>query len=719
MSLFRPTLEIIDAMPGAGKTHFFIQMAKSLLFDPNPKYKLLYVAPTKALLVEVALRITGNIRRPKLPGSKSVGSYERNKIHCVWYNDDPEEIINQQELSVLKRTNFSFSRDVKITKTLSNMLETDEVCQVGDIILTTYTAFLRTNPVTEEEPTRKIWVFFDEARRCLGLRKKIYTSLGCLPSIIEAYSPIIHSKSEPDGLVALRFRKPLPTNLSKKLITDLGSSSASAIKYLQTCDYTRTTQYLVLDTKKLNIIYKKIGEDTYKIRSMGLKYRNSNSGVTGFPIYPFMKPNHLFDGYERVTVLSAYFAHSQMYHMLKQDNYRMINMVTPRAKDRQLIEDSPQLLSVYKKFSPILRERSRTLRDSLEKRLHLVPILYKEDDDISGKVHKRNLTKYLLTRGIIVERSVLRKAKELVAASGVKLSSQDVTLGLWNQYWSVHNKNRGSRLSESMYRAAKKDTKFNLYDQLLKLIQPYMVTKSGDILTPLRVLLRESLLRLSKIRPLYLISGQLLTVINSESGECPYMPPRDGYTTWTEALVEDCLYTERSRSRNFNMNIVSGPYLNGLNSWIEGRMLVHLAALNPKPEEIRLYAKALPTYNPEYDYLLDNLMQSVYRTNLRMPEGTDPVYMVLSHEEVAIALNEMMGTNLTVIKNSNKDLVELRLSTTNRRLKEGYQPEARKLCVFRSRYRKYIARGKSEYRIKLQEVETRLRELGWSPRKIG
>jgi hypothetical protein len=142
---------------------------------------------------------------------------------------------------------------------------------------------------------------------------------------------------------------------------------------------------------------------------------------------------------------------------------------------------------------------------------------------------------------------------------------------------------------------------------------------------------------------------------------------------------------------------------------------IHLAALNPPLDVVRLYKKALPDYNPDYDHVLENLIQTVYRTNLRVPFASAPIHMILSHEELAHSLCHMLRRNFRIVPPS-LNLTELRVvkrDTPTRTKVE--QTRVNTLRSYWSRYKVRAAAGDKKAQEKFKEVDKELRQLGWKP----
>ena len=82
--------------------------------------------------------------------------------------------------------------------------------------------------------------------------------------------------------------------------------------------------------------------------------------------------------------------------------------------------------------------------------------------------------------------------------------------------------------------------------------------------------------------------------------------------------------------------ITPSTKLHGLNTYSYLRVFAHIAALNPTPPLIALYAALLgDDYDTDLDHSIENLVQTLYRTSLRDPKAKDKVLMIVPYREQA------------------------------------------------------------------------------------
>ena len=183
-----PVITSIDAYPGAGKTHYFKMKALEMLRAEKPSHVLVYAAPTKALCKEVYDWLVEKLEADGHPELKA-------KIHKVWISDKKKSLdefkrffkshnkdatADNDPRTVSEELNLLLGilpavRDVssEVTRDARNKLFEDIVANAaleGSIILTTHACF---NLVRYRPCARPVWIFFDEARQCLGLRQSL------------------------------------------------------------------------------------------------------------------------------------------------------------------------------------------------------------------------------------------------------------------------------------------------------------------------------------------------------------------------------------------------------------------------------------------------------------------------------------------------------------------------------------------------------------------
>jgi hypothetical protein len=85
--------------------------------------------------------------------------------------------------------------------------------------------------------------------------------------------------------------------------------------------------------------------------------------------------------------------------------------------------------------------------------------------------------------------------------------------------------------------------------------------------------------------------------------------------------------------------------LHGLNEYTPYSVFAHLASLNLPPPLARMLKSILPDYDGHQDNVIENLVQTMYRTQLRSlkPEYTDKVLLIVAFKSTARLLFQKLG----------------------------------------------------------------------------
>lgn len=681
----------VDAFPGAGKTHYFKSTALRCLTEDHPTHVLVYAAPTKILCEEVLASLTASLTKLKRLDLLS-------RIHTAWMNQDM--VAEQSMLKLFSDRSFSSTDIFKVSENLNVFLGTKTFeeaypklakvkdvrklgpLQVGSIIITTHAAF---NCVRNVPTLHKTWVFFDEARSCVGLKDqivipkpfaKIFLLLfGAywLPDkdgkiIRDDNSKLVELRNTPTAEevrteIAKERERFLKNGDHQSLEISMDQRSSKGIGYLQ-------KKMAALEPKRTSIHLLTTDEATFL--STAPKSKSSPHTIS---IYPFHKPTGLFENYDRVTILSAFFADSQMYHSLKE-TYRVVSLINQNENHRKMFEEHPWLRQAWKDCKSV-RGRDSLLKENTWKRLRIVPLLtspmdYDHEDvvEVPEEASTRELrkfspserlTKQTLNNGMLVDRPTLLAVSEMINGEfKLPWDSWKTIEQVW-LYWFIME--RGVPFNEQevfdvrMRAAYARAWEARIHrpfkevlPRLYSLLKPFMFDpKSGEIMFPGWKLARIAL-RYSK---LYGANKPPLMIVNALGGKVVnYMPAKDSRGSenfWQQALVANTTAKLRAKFGT-KFEIPKTPKLNGLNKWQDNDHLVHLAAMNPTNENVSLFKKLLPSYDAVSDFLLENLIQTLYRTSLRDPNADESrlVYLYVTHTAVSDLLVKKIKNPLTL-----------------------------------------------------------------------
>jgi len=594
----------IDASPGAGKTEYFVNKAVKHLEGPS-KQILVYVAPTIQLLSEALRRVHARTKFPP------------HKVHLVV---DKGVGCSKLDLTDIPRTDLRIPADQATVAVnyLLGLIPEDEYkdlkqrngyrrscvrpLQDGDVLFTTHETFLRVR-MRDASPNpfqilKKCHVVFDEARNCVAHTRSVQMKgkqwLNFLNSIETETHARVTTKGQPSWHVMKIINVPKLATLKrvfKVTTTDQLPETARVIHR----DFTKFAK----DGRAALYI---TGTDVANLTD------RKNPKVT---LYAIIRPVTLFEHYGRVTLTSAFFKDSQMYHFLKADGHSFNSL---------LDGDDPDVA--------VIRKRDLLLKSKVSKRLRVAPLI--ASPALSSNTRFRSsLTTTLLQSGLLVPITYRPKPGTEAAAAAL------------------------SRMASG-----------ELY--------PSEQALSQHIAPPIWVLIREAAKVFAMWQKNYPESDVALLTLNKDRGQkwepsgvnhmgvvrtiANYgrLQASKGIGGFSSTTHPDSALTSESwvsflrntlwcESKTGIFHLTSSPVLYGVNTFSRLQAFVHLSALNPAPDLIRLYEVLLPSYNIDLDHSIDNLMQMLYRTNLRDPKGTSKILLITPYETSAQLMARKLG----------------------------------------------------------------------------
>lgn len=296
----------ISGIPGIGKTRWAILRMTECL--DSEKGIILYVSPTGDLLGEVYRQLI-----EARPG-------RANRV----YNIYGDHVQSGSVVSTLK---------LRLTGGINQLGVQYKAAPQGSIFLVTHEGFIR---VTSPFPRAKeLEVIFDESRKCVAQGKVLnFSSLEQQQALEEC---LIFDKDATVGSFSKVTSQPGAWVTFKNLSAERGCK----LTHTQTSIF---QNFFALTRNPRVDIY--IGG-------------RANSKKTSFNTFEVMLPSKVFEGFKRVTLLSAYFEDSQMYHLLKQQNIRLTDitfevpeysrrrgLLIERYKQVTLVSLTPQEISL-------------------------------------------------------------------------------------------------------------------------------------------------------------------------------------------------------------------------------------------------------------------------------------------------------------------------------------------------------------------------------------
>ena len=631
------TFHYIDAMPGAGKTEYFVNKAAKLLRDGGD-YILVYVAPTARLLHETYRRLQSKVGYELMLAKVQVVA-EPHRVSEAFHST-PYKVIGDQPTVALNYMFDLITRqqyvDTKYRVGFSHSLQAN--AQLGHVVMTTHESFVRIN---RQDQTGhgfallgKMIVVFDEARKCVmqpsdfKIPKDQWSMLwkSLTVDTVDSETPAFRKKRElppiqlaagvvPHTLYRIKQVEPL-----KRILEIFGVKLKSLLPpevkdmlamYREYAETGRGSIY-ILSTVNLDEMYEPLA---------------SKEKIS---VQIVMRPTALFDNYQHVILTSAFFTDSQMYHFLKKDGHKLVPMLKPKKL-------GPALAAI--------KERSERLRKSAAERLHVATLLNSDMPSRPGpKAYKENLTSTLLTTGMVLPRALEVQARGALDRS---LSHREIVYNLAQV--------NGPSVSEDP------DIDARLRDWAVP---------------PLWVLLFYAAVIVRRWMNKYGKPGQRSLLTLNVNDKKVWLPNGTRYLRTVKftlahgtldrkaghsnsdvyddkhlrdsALIPDLWRTRLKESlydrlKTSTFTVPQSPALHGINRYSKMCAFTHMAALNPSPTQTRFYRMLIPDYDVDQDHSIENLVQTLYRTSLRDPDAADPVLMVIPYESSARLLATKIG----------------------------------------------------------------------------
>lgn len=579
------TFYYIDALPGAGKTEYFVNLADAHLRERKPGI-LIYVAPTHKLLCETLSRIVAR----GAPTSK-VWMVMDNKGHdheeqapgnrAHWVLDPPGLAINYL-LGLITRDEYE-QTPIRVHQRRS----CERTIKSGEVLFTTHETFLR---VSARDRTgqkfallRQAHVIFDEARDLILKNARLTLTpkdwrmfLNCMTTKRVKETRVKKDRS----WSVLQIKEVLPI---QQIMGIFGVQRKSLIPKE------------IRDFIKFYENYASSGRaDIYALMYSSFVENLMSTKATKMSIHVLLRPSNIFKKYDRVTLTSAFLLDSKMYHFLKKDGHTFVDLMG-------LKRPPPGIQSVI--------DRHDQLKGRLHHRLEVAPLM-----KTVPWANRDSLSSYFLMNNW---------ALPLGFKSGVIPDDFNVP-PLWMLL----------RESSQVFRTWAAANKYK--DKAL-------LTTNVDS----KQTWRDSVHYLSVIKSFHAY-GALYGALGEDTDEMREIMSKSDYTTrqfvtkeWRRFFIKRL----HVRSPDCIFRAPWSPKLYGVNIYSHLRAFIHLAALNPSPDQCRLYASLLPSYDIDLDHSIDNVVQMLYRTNLRDPKGKGSVLLIVAYASIAALLADKLGVD--------------------------------------------------------------------------
>jgi hypothetical protein len=283
-------VKYISGLPGIGKTEWAVRRMVEVL--KSEEGLVLYVAPTTRLLREVHERLATEcperIKHIRKFYTESVGAGQ----------------VGSSFVSALRGKRNSNGRKIKEIKE-------------GSILLMTHQGFMSVHTIPRSE---ELELIFDESRKCIarGKELKFYT---------------------PEQRQALEQCLDINTSEANSTFHRITARPGASTKFAE------LSKQLEFNGKQRSAVQSLIDMAGNPRVEAYLKYRGSkDSEKSSLRMFEVILPSRIFEGFKDVTLLSAFFEESQMYHLLTQNGVNLKN-ITAEVPDLEL--RMPKILRRY------------------------------------------------------------------------------------------------------------------------------------------------------------------------------------------------------------------------------------------------------------------------------------------------------------------------------------------------------------------------------------
>lgn len=612
------TVHYLDAYPGVGKT----AIAVDLMIRSIDKV-CIYVAPRHVLLEEVYKRLY----------ERASQLLAKGRITQEAYNDFVKEGKNRRLV-----VHINEKKAAEAGRTVGQYLE-DRVnlSRPGDIVLCTHENFVRNGNFDYDYS--KLLVVFDEARKMVLERRdqRIAVTDRQKVALFRAFEPYRHpiflrddqdrkkysgfsrySAPESDQNHILREARDMLYDMNVEETYGVDTSPSSAFQALVSdmCN-PRLDVYLRLPLKLDDLLRE---EPQFDEKLKGVTKKQS--------VFQVVSPAKMFERFGFVLVMSAYFRHSQIYHLLK--NYDRIHPEQNRIFDLVPYKISAQHQARMDEKRELIESRFRSVR--------IYPLLSKDQ-----KVSMTNLE-----LSCIVPRDRLESMYQELEKNGIR---RDQVAGILRG--RIGNKGKGSVQKAKMIKSAASRAFGNPlpeddeahktfrrqgfahpvsgYFHLAQYVV-YFITQKADARKERNAIAGIPLISMNK-KHLEEMANEGMRIPSGESTRVRQMitePPREELE---RELAKALTYQQRvvlSGRGPYDMpfNLVMPDPL-GLNIYRDRNFIAYLSARNPTPDVVSLFKVLIPEYSVDDDYAGDSAVQAVTRLSVRDQAASERVFIVV------------------------------------------------------------------------------------------
>lgn len=548
-------IHFINSLPGAGKTTAALQTAKETLHNSKHcNYVLVYAAPT--------IRLLKQFRRDL---AKLATPLQMTRVHLVESQDERPAVA------------------VQFHGLLNGYADADTAYAAvsnGSIILVTHECLRLTS--LNMSGKERVSLIFDEARKCMQTNNRMRLPVKVFDHIRRNCilvaepldkNPFIARWTWIPGVRLDEFQLRKMWHKPSRLAMN------ACLRFIEALRSTSQDVWVEIDT-------------------------SDPEATTELEISVMLSPSRLFANYGKVLIMSAFFQHSQMYHMLRKRELDPKVAKDLRKARVRAPEDMVRLVDITHEVIDM-----RRVRNIIQRRQTKMTLSYVFEDESLSKIH--------LMRGIVVP----YKAKhELLDFYGEYIriyesENNDGKPGNLRLFLKKVRSPKGSIRTESL---ARRDLLLGMEPSVHSVVK-FLCLRARDLQ---RAWLAHN----------GMAAENLLIGVNSKASSGDNI-----------SLVEK---EELDKLEGLEFLSIASR---GINDYKHLNTVAFLATTKMSQRE-KMFLKALiPEYNSVLDRTVDQCVQFMFRTSVRVAESRSKTLVIVSDKKLAYEVNGLLGEHAAIV----------------------------------------------------------------------
>lgn len=552
----------VNSYPGAGKTHRALRIAATTLnTGESCGHILVYAAPTELLLQQFYDDL-----------SKTVKSLRQMKnVHIVSSRSSKTTVANHFE---------GLLNSKQVGSTVINKVSN------GSVILCTHACI---QSIRSTMPGKdRVSLIFDEARQCVQREFKVTVPLRVMEAV-KSDSVYVHDAVTSTSIARWSWIPDARPFTETQIKTLWGKKPAKGAmeRFMSFLEHIRNGAMHVWVSRD---------EHTRDAEEVGVNV--------------ILSPERLFYGYGKVLILSAFFEHSQMFHLLKR---KEVDLSTRVGRSRYLLLERQDRVKLHNVTDALIDGKRVT--QIKHGRLSKAVMTY--------VLEHESLSKYHIQRGIVIPRAKHKQMKK------------------FNQkyYDLFSNESNGVKVPET-------------YRKMFDLMNHERTSFRSDVLP--RVELIESMkpIKLSVVQYLVAASSKIQRAWLADNG-MKKEPMLVCINAREHVSSHQSLYAQERIDELLNKKepkVVRVPVMSqGLNDWASHHTAAFLATVKLSSQQIKFLQQIIPGYDPDLDRTVDQCIQFIFRSSIRKAESASRCLLIVSDRKLAESVNKTLGSPLEIL----------------------------------------------------------------------